>query len=125
MLNAKNVEATIAVKDLERAREFYEGKLRLKQRETDGENYIEYQSGDSSLLVYKSDFAGGYGATVATWNVGSDIKNIVQTLKSQDVPFEHYDMPGAKLEGDIHVIGKIKNAWCRDPDGNILSLVSA
>jgi len=27
-------------------------------------------------------------------------------------------------KGDIHVAGKMKNAWFKDPDGNILSLVN-
>jgi catechol 2,3-dioxygenase-like lactoylglutathione lyase family enzyme len=110
---------------LDAARKFYEDKLGFKQQETDGENYIDYKSGDSDLLVYKSEFAGGYKATVATWQVGSDLENIVKTLKKAGVPFEHYQMPDTKLDGDIHVADKMKMAWCKDPDGNILAFVSA
>jgi hypothetical protein len=40
------------------------------------------------------------------------------------VPFERYDMPGAKLEGDVHVFDGMRVAWFKDPDGNIHSLVS-
>jgi hypothetical protein len=39
------------------------------------------------------------------------------------VTFEHYDMPGTKLEGDIHVGYGMKVAWFKDPDGNILNLI--
>jgi hypothetical protein len=33
-------------------------------------------------------------------------------------------MPGAKLEGDVHVFGDMKVVWFKDPDGNILNLVN-
>jgi hypothetical protein len=38
------------------------------------------------------------------------------------VPFEHYDMPGGRREGDIHIFGDFKAAWFKDPDGNILHI---
>lgn len=38
--------------------------------------------------------------------------------------FEHYDMPGMKREGDVHFAGDMRAAWFKDPDGNILSIVS-
>jgi hypothetical protein len=28
------------------------------------------------------------------------------------------------VQGDVHVAGKMKAAWFKDPDGNILALVS-
>ena len=37
--------------------------------------------------------------------------------------FEHYDMPGMTLEGDVHVHEAMRVAWFKDPDGNIISLV--
>jgi len=33
-------------------------------------------------------------------------------------------MPGMTREGDVHVGGSMKAAWFKDPDGNILALVS-
>jgi len=27
-------------------------------------------------------------------------------------------------EGDVHVAGRIRAAWFRDPDGNVLAIVS-
>jgi hypothetical protein len=33
-------------------------------------------------------------------------------------------MPGLTREGDIHVASDFKAAWFKDPDGNILALVS-
>jgi len=57
-----------------------------------------------------------------TWALGGDIERIVSALKEKGVRFEHYDMPGTKLEGDVHVMDKMKVAWFKDPDGNILNL---
>ncbi len=37
--------------------------------------------------------------------------------------FEHYDMPGMTLVGDVHVGNGMRIAWFKDPDGNILNLV--
>jgi hypothetical protein len=40
------------------------------------------------------------------------------------VTFEHYDLPNMTLKGDVHVSGGMKAAWFKDPDGNILAVVS-
>jgi len=74
-------------------------------------------------MVYESKYAGTNQATAVTWFV-DQLENLVQTLKSKGVQFEHYNMPGVKLEGDIHLAGRLKNAWFKDPDGNVLALVS-
>jgi catechol 2,3-dioxygenase-like lactoylglutathione lyase family enzyme len=117
--------ATIAVKNLQAARRFYEGSLGLKP--SGGEQQpgvMMYGSGQSRLLVYESQFAGTNKATAATWMVGDEIESIVKTLKSKGVVFEHYDMPGLTLKGDVHVGGdNMKAAWAKDPDGNVLAFV--
>jgi hypothetical protein len=46
-------------------------------------------------------------------------------LKGKGVRFEHYDFPNTKRDGDVHVFGELKAAWFKDPDGNILSIVSS
>lgn len=33
-------------------------------------------------------------------------------------------MPGITRKGDVHFAGKLKNAWFKDPDGNIIAVVS-
>jgi hypothetical protein len=86
---------------------------------------LVFKSGSSKVLVYQSQFAGTNKATAATWGVGNDIEQIVQGLKAQGVTFEHYDMPGLTRKGDVHVGGNMKAAWFKDPDGNILALVSS
>ena len=83
-----------------------------------------YQSGKSTIVVYESQFAGTNKATSATWGVGDELDSIVSTLKKKGVPFEHYNMPGAELDGDIHKFGDFRAAWFKDPDGNILHINS-
>jgi catechol 2,3-dioxygenase-like lactoylglutathione lyase family enzyme len=125
MLADKNAMATIPVKDVGAARKFYEGKLGFKQAHAEGPDVVTYQSGSSTVLVYQSDFAGTNKATTATWGVGKEFDAIVRNLQDAGVPFEHYEMPGGKLEGDVHRFGDFKAAWFRDPDGNILHVNSA
>ena len=125
LLGRKDVMATIAVRDVESAKKFYGGKLGLELADTSQEpEAIVYRAGNSLLLVYRSQYAGSNLATAATWNVGADVDRIVQDLKPKGVAFEHYDMPGMNRTGDVHVAGKMKAAWFKDPDGNIIALVS-
>jgi len=124
MLSDNEAIAMIAVKDIGSAAKFYEGTLGLSRLSTEGEEVITYRSGSSKLNVYRSQFAGTNKATSVVWNVGKEIEAIAADLKSKGVAFERYDMPGLKLEGDIYYGGDMKVAWFKDPDGNILSIVS-
>jgi catechol 2,3-dioxygenase-like lactoylglutathione lyase family enzyme len=123
MLGNADAVATVAVKDLQVARRFYEGKLGLKQIDAEDSEAISYKCGKSSLLVYRSTYAGTNKATAATW-VAEDVEGVVRDLKAKGVAFEHYDMPGMTRQGDVHVGGDMKAAWFKDPDGNILAIVS-
>ena len=77
-----------------------------------------------STLISNVRQAGTNTATAATWIVGNDLEKIVQELKSKGVSFEYYEMPGVTHKGDIHVGAGPDAAWFKDPDGNILALVS-
>jgi len=124
MLADKDAAANLAVKNLAAARKFYEGTLGLKQVGAEGAHLIAYRSGRSTLLVYQSQYAGSNKATAVTWNVGDAVEEIARSLKAKGVKFEHYDFPDMTRQGDVHVSGDMKAAWFKDPDGNILSIVS-
>ena len=124
MLGNKDAVANIAVKNLEAARKFYEDTLGLKQVGAEGEELIVFRSGNSTINVYRSQYAGTNRATAVTWTVGEEVEDVVRALKAKGVTFEHYDMPGITREGDVHVSGDMKVAWFKDPDGNILNIVS-
>ncbi|MGA8105081.1 MAG: VOC family protein [Nitrososphaeraceae archaeon] len=122
MLGDKDAAANIAVKNLERARRFYEDTLGLTQIGSEGQEVIIFKSGNSVINVYKSQYAGTNKATAVTWVVGQDVEGFVQQLKAKGIAFEHYDMPGVTRNGDVHVADDMKVAWFKDPDGNILNI---
>jgi catechol 2,3-dioxygenase-like lactoylglutathione lyase family enzyme len=123
MLGMTDAVATVAVKNLPAAAEFYEGKLGLKKVDSEEKMVLVYQSGNSRMLVYESQFAGTNKATAVTWVV-DDVDGTVRALKNKGIAFERYDFPNVAHEGDVHVFGKRRNAWFRDPDGNILAVVN-
>jgi catechol 2,3-dioxygenase-like lactoylglutathione lyase family enzyme len=124
MLGDKDAAANIAVRDLETAKRFYQNTLGLAQVSVEGQEAIVFKSGNSTVIVYRSQYAGTNQATAMTWVVGEDIEEVVQELKAKGITFEHYDMPGVTREGDVHVAGNMKVAWFKDPDGNILNIAS-
>jgi catechol 2,3-dioxygenase-like lactoylglutathione lyase family enzyme len=120
----KDAMATIAVRDMNAARKFYEGTVGLKLVNDMMPEAVTFKSGNSKVLVYRSQYAGTNKATAVTWAVGGDLERIVQGLKAKGVSFERYDMPGVTHKGDVHVGAGPDAAWFKDPDGNILALVS-
>jgi catechol 2,3-dioxygenase-like lactoylglutathione lyase family enzyme len=127
MLGDKDAAATLAVKDIATARNFYENTLGLTQIEDGSPDPTAalYRSGSSAVLVYESRYAGTNQATAASWAVGDEFDAIVESLKGKGVTFERYDdLPGTTRDGDVHVMGDLKAVWFKDPDGNILNLVN-
>jgi catechol 2,3-dioxygenase-like lactoylglutathione lyase family enzyme len=122
MLRKWDASATIAVKNVNTARKFYEGTLGLEPVH-DMDEAVTYKSGNSSVLVYESQYAGTNEATAVTWMV-DDLERVVRSLTEKGVRFEHYDLPDTTRQGDVHVSGDVKVAWFKDPDGNIISLVN-
>ena len=123
MLGDNEVVPTVAVRDLAAAKKFYGDTLGLKELPSAEKEVLNFKGGKSELLVYRSQFAGTNKATAVTWNV-DDVEDVTRNLREKGVAFEHYDMPGMTLKGDVHVAGKMKAAWFKDPDGNIHALVS-
>jgi catechol 2,3-dioxygenase-like lactoylglutathione lyase family enzyme len=124
MLDGKEAMATVAVRDLQAAKKFYQGTLGLRQTDAQEEEAVTYQAGAAKLLVYRSQFAGSNKATAVTWLLGREVEKVVKGLRSKGVTFEHYQLPGLTLKGDIHEGHGMQAAWFKDPDGNIHALVS-
>jgi len=124
-LERYKVGALVAVSEMERARDFYEGKLGLVAGGDDPDGGRTYTCGEQTMLhVFPSAAgAGASGATVAGWYV-SDIESVVDELTAKGVAFEHYDEPPLVTDArGIAVLGPNKGAWFKDPDGNILGLL--
>ena len=123
MLGKADATPMLAVKDLDRARKFYEENLGLKQVDDFGEGFM-LKSGDTQFSVYRSEFAGTNKATALNFDV-EDIEEEVRSLKEKGISFEHYDVEGLTPKGDIYEGEGMRTAWFKDPDGNILSLIEA
>ena len=123
MLQNADAIATIAVRDLAVARKFYEQTLGLHRSDAENDESLVFESGETTINVYRSSYAGTNKATALTWAV-DDVDDVVRTLKGKGVTFEHYDLPDTQRQGDVHISGDIKVAWFKDPDGNILSVVN-
>ena len=112
----------LAVKDVARARRFYEEVLGFVPLANGMDDVLQFRAGELVFVVYPSQYAGTNRATALTWTVGDQLEDAVETLKAKGVTFEHYQLPDTVREGDIHVSGGIRNAWFKDPDGNIHAL---
>ena len=112
----------LAVKDIARARRFYTDTMGLQEDRDGMEGILQFHAGDMVFVVYPSDYAGTNKATALTWVVGDQLEKVVEALKRKGVTFEHYDLPDTVRKGDIHESGPIRNAWFKDPDGNIHAL---
>ncbi len=121
MLGDKDAIATIAVKDIDVAKKFYEGSLGLHPSAHQEPGTLSYQTAKATIFVYPSQYAGTNEATAITWIV-DDVEGMVKALREKGVAFEHYDLPDTKVVGDIHIAGGQKLAWFKDPDGNIHAL---
>jgi catechol 2,3-dioxygenase-like lactoylglutathione lyase family enzyme len=115
--------AVIAVTDLERARDFYEGKLGLTGSATPGGWTIE--AGHDTVLHLLPDVstAGSADWPVATFLV-SDVRATVREFRSRGVPFLGPDDLPFALDDDGVSDGQsgMKVAWMRDPDGSVLTV---
>jgi catechol 2,3-dioxygenase-like lactoylglutathione lyase family enzyme len=120
MLGDADVTTMVAVKDAAQAADFYERALGLTRLDS-SPTVIRYRSGATTLVVYESQTAGTNQATTALWRV-DDLEGTVAELRARGVKFEHYELPGATRDDDIHDLGVFKTAWFRDPSGNIFEV---
>ena len=121
------VRASIAVSDIDRAVDFYEGVLGLTVLKsapsaTIPEGARVYGSGGvPALNVFQSENAGGSRATMATWYV-EDIDRIVDELIAAGVRFLRYDGLQHDAKGITPRAGGGRVAWFQDPDGNVFAV---
>jgi catechol 2,3-dioxygenase-like lactoylglutathione lyase family enzyme len=121
-----SVHATLAVADLDRARDWYASRLGwepLPISEVAGT--LIYQVGDSYFTLYPTQFAGTAKNTVMNWNV-DDLAGEVERLRGSGVTFEEYDFGDFKTEdGIMRDPAGGSTAWFKDADGNIVALLQA
>lgn len=123
MLGDHDTIATLAVKDLQVARDFYERVLGLTAR-GDVPDGVLYSSGSGAFLVYPSSYAGTNKATAMSFQVPRDgFDAEITALRDSGVEFQTFDAPGISWDDGVASFGgDMRGAWFEDPDGNILNV---
>ncbi|GAA3454716.1 VOC family protein [Dactylosporangium vinaceum] len=128
-LSRYELRASVAVSDIRRAVEFYEGRLGLpvlrsgpSARIADG-GRVYGSGGGPALNVYQSTTAGQTTATLATWYV-QDLDRLVDELAAAGVECVRYDGLVHDARGITARAGGGRIAWIQDPDGNTFALES-
>jgi len=122
MLTNAPATTILPVRDVDRAREFYERRLGLKPLglQQDGKFLFALGDGGTLALIPKAD--GTKAEHTAVSFKVDDVVNEIGVLKERGVVFEDYDLPGFRTEGHVCVLGSEKAAWFKDTEGNILCL---
>ena len=123
MLENSHAFSGFAVKDIDRAREFYGETLGLKTSMLDEENGLMelHLAGDRTTLVYAQPDSTAASYTILNFPV-EDVEATVDGLAERGVSFERYD----GFEQDEKGIARGQGpeiAWFKDPSGNVLSVL--
>jgi catechol 2,3-dioxygenase-like lactoylglutathione lyase family enzyme len=127
MLSDHSPVPTLAVSDLERARGFYEGTLKLVPERSPAEDNpadgVVYTSGSGRILVYPSSYAGTNKATAVSFEVSGDAFDAeVDALRAAGIEFQTFELEGMEWDGGVASAGPMRAVWFTDPDGTILNL---
>jgi len=122
MLTKAPVTTMLPVKDLNRAREFYEKKLGLKPLGARQDGKFLFAGGDGGTLALFPKPEGTKAEHTAVSFLVKDIAREIKELAARGVVFEDYDFPGLKTENHVCVLGSEKAAWFKDTEGNYLCL---
>ena len=122
MLQESPMFAYLPVKDLPRARQFYEKQLGFAPKSELGGGVLYEFARGTACFMYPTPNAGTSRASQAFWQV-EDVEREVADLRGRGVVFEEYNYPGLKTVNGIATAGGAKSAWFKDPDGNILALI--
>ena len=115
------VTCMLPVKDLERARRFYEECLGLEAGAAKPDGKFVYRCGGTEIALFPKPEGTKAEHTALSFRV-DDIARSIEVLKARGVTFADYDFPGLKTEGHVCVLGSEKAAWFEDTEGNILCL---
>ena len=121
MLSDSSVTTMLPVKDMDRARAFYEGSLGLRPGGFKPDGKFVYRVGGSTLALFPKPEGTKADHTAISFRV-DDIAASIESLKRKGVAFEDYDFPGLKTVNHVCVLGAEKAAWFKDPEGNYLCL---
>jgi catechol 2,3-dioxygenase-like lactoylglutathione lyase family enzyme len=111
----------LPVKDLDRARRFYEDALGLEAGEARSDGKFVYRCGGTEIALFPKPEGTQATHTALGFQV-SDIHRSIGELERRGVRFADYDLPGLKTVEHVCVLGSEHAAWFQDTEGNILCL---
>jgi len=118
------VHASLAVEDLERARQWYADKLGWEPT-WEAAGLLNYQVNGADFTLFETPNAGTAKNTVMNWNV-PDVTPEIERLRANGVEFEDYDFGEFKtVDGVMTDPSGGKSAWFKDSEGNIIGLTSS
>jgi len=120
-LSGTRVTLMLPVKDMARARRFYEQGLGLVPGGLKPDGKFVYQLGGTELALFPKPEGTRAEHTAVSFRV-DDIRAAIRALEARGVEFAEYDLPGLKTVEHVCVLGSEKAAWFQDPEGNILCL---
>jgi catechol 2,3-dioxygenase-like lactoylglutathione lyase family enzyme len=121
VLVSTQVTCMLPVREMMRARRFYEEALGLAPLGAKLDGKFVYQCGGTQLALFPKPEGTKAEHTAISFKV-ANIADAIVELKSRGVVFEDYDAPGFKTVEHVCVLGSERAAWFRDPEGNILCL---
>jgi catechol 2,3-dioxygenase-like lactoylglutathione lyase family enzyme len=121
MLQGNQVTAILPVKDMERARRFYEKSLGLAPLGLKPDGKFVYRCGGTEIALFPRPGGTKAEHTALSFQV-KNISAAIRELEARGVQFADYDLPGLKTVEHVCVLGSEKAAWFQDPEGNILCL---
>ncbi len=120
-LDAALVTCLLPVKDLGRARRFYEQQLGLDAIGAKPDGKFVYRGGGCEIALFPKPEGTKAEHTALSFKV-ADIGAAIGELERRGVRFADYDLPGLKTVEHVCVLGSEKAAWFEDTEGNILCL---
>ena len=120
MLTKAVLTTILPVKNMDRARNFYENKLGLEPKgfAADG-NYLFACGGDAHIALITKPEGTKAEHTALSFEV-QGIERVISELKAEGVVFEDYDFPNLRTVDHVCVLGSDKAAWFKDSEGNYL-----
>jgi catechol 2,3-dioxygenase-like lactoylglutathione lyase family enzyme len=120
-LSACQVTVMLPVRDMTRARRFYEDQLALPPPEQRPDGKVVYRCGGTEVALVPRPEGTRAEHTALSFRV-EDIHAAIARLGAAGVAFADYDLPGLRTVEHVCVLGSEKAAWFNDPEGNILCL---
>jgi catechol 2,3-dioxygenase-like lactoylglutathione lyase family enzyme len=120
-LAATQVTVMLPVRDLARARDFYERGLALDLLGERPDGKVVYRAGGTEIALFPRPEGTRAEHTAVSFRV-DDIRAAIGELEGRGIAFADYDLPGLRTVDHVCVLGSEKAAWFNDPEGNILCL---